>query len=242
MTMTTEKALAPDEYRTVIDRLIGLSRSRPNVEPRLHARRVVLLAALELEAVDTAVASLVLMDATKHHAAQPLTRKVFEFAIVAQWIQMNGDASLSAFFDLQDIRETQIGEQAIKAGFTYPADLMPGRPPKTPEVETLKVFENVCDALQGGPGLYFLYRALSAGCHPSGTGIARWLGADDNPTGLRFVQPEDHPDLSQMYTLAASLIWISRAVDLNVMHRPRQSALKDAAKEIGVPSVLKRSP
>jgi hypothetical protein len=239
--MPNDTALEPADYRRVVDGLITLSRRRPSIEVRSNPRRVLVLAGLELEVVDTAAAALTLMDADRHHVAEPLTRKAFEFSVVAQWIHMMGEVGVDAYFDVHDIRESQVVEQASKAGLEYPEDLQVHRPPSRPESETLKRFEQVCAALQGGKGLYFLYRAFSSGCHPTGSALARWLGPDDNPTGLRFIDPDDRPDKAQLYALAASLIWVARAVDLSTKFRPRQDALKSAAQRIGIPSLLKRA-
>jgi hypothetical protein len=239
--MPSDIALEPAGYRLVVDELITLSRERPRIEVRSNPRRVLVLAGLELEVVDTSAAALMLMDGGRHHAAEPLTRKAFEFAVVAQWIHMMDETGVDAYFDVHDIRESQMAEQASKAGFEFPEDLRVPRPASSPESATLKWFEQVCDALQGGKGLYFLYRAFSSGCHPTGSALARWLGPDENPTGLRFINPDERPDKAQLYALAASLIWVGRAVDLGTKFRPRQDALKKAALRIGIPSVLKRA-
>ena len=239
--MRKDIELEAADYRDIVDELVGLAKGRSRIEVRAHPRRVVVLGGLELEVVDTAVAALTLMDAGHHHAAEPLTRKAFEFGVVAQWIHIMEDAGVDAYFDVHDIREAQVAEQASKAGFEYPDDLTVRRPPSSPESATLKWFEQVCEALQGGKGLYFLYRAFSSGCHPTGSAVAWWLGPDDNPTGLRFINPDDRPDKAQLYALAASLIWVGRAVDLNTKFRPRQETLKSTAQRIGIPSVLKRA-
>lgn len=240
--MASKEPLDVAEYRGIVDDLIRLSGSRAQIEPRGDVRRVLVLGALELEAVETSRAAITLMDAGLHHASAPLVRKVFEFAVVAQWVHLNGQSSLEAFFDVVDGQRRLIADEIRKTNLKLPEeledDLARSPQPLRSEAAVLRRFERVCQSFGRESGLYLLYRFLSSQCHATGDVTARWWRQDDNPSGLGFTRPADGPDRALAYILAAGLIWAGRAVDLNTKHRPRQGALRAVAKRVGIPSVL----
>lgn len=228
-------------YRELIDHILALCDERPAIRAK-NPRHLVLLATLELEAVETARATLLLVDSAHSGACAPLVRKVFEFGVVSQWIYITGKG-VDAFYSLADLTGHQLVSEMREAAVPVPADVFemypnPGRLPS--EAQVLRRFKQVCESFGDSAGLYVIYRHLSGGSHPSTDTTSRWLRrADSNPTGLEFQRAEPPPVHTLLHPLLAGLLWCARAVDEQTKYKPRKNALKAIAGEAGISSLLK---
>jgi len=180
-----------------------------------------------------------------HNAAVPLVRKAFEFAITAQWMHHVPNA-VDAFLAKSAGSAKKLFEETKTAQIILPDDLITEyeKPAETApdEVKVLRAFERVCNGFAPGKGngLYLMYRSLSGICHPSVSAVSRHYELESKAdAGVVLTLNGGEEETHILNTLAASLVWAGRAIDQNVKDRPRQAALKQAAREMGVPSILK---
>ena len=233
------------EFRSVIDDLLRLAEQQTDLRTRGRTTRMVLvLGGLELELLETVRACLLLLDNGLGEASLPLVRKCYEYGVVAQWLNVTQQSN--AYFVVSKTNWHKLDKEALKSGVTFPIEViheMESVPPpdKTPDSNVLENFAEVCNSFQAG-GLYLLYRHLSGSVHPWFAATCRWLHEDDNPTGLRFEDPPKMDPVMMLWPLAAGLLWVGRALDLHIVHKPRQSALQDAGRRLGIDTVLKAMP
>ena len=186
MTAKRPPDLSAEEYRAACEELVRLWDSLPNaIEVRNRddsSARV--LYGLAVHVVSSVRSVLLLIEAERSRDSYPLVRKALEFAVMAQWLRYHGAAGLSAFGFESTRRSRAILKTMTDADIEVPADIVAGYSidvPKVAEADLVRNFEQVCTFFRGGAGLYFMYRFLSADCHPR----ERWGKAPIGHWGLR---------------------------------------------------------
>jgi hypothetical protein len=231
-----------EEFRSIIDELLNEADAQAGLRTRGRSGRLVtILGGLELEVCQTARATLLLIDKGFCDAATPLARKVFEYGVVAQWLNLTKNTD--AYFVVSNLNWKKLDKETEATGMDLPSEViaeMRNCPAvqKTAESNTLQNFSEVCQAFEGG-ALYLLYRFMSGSCHPWAAATGRWLREDENPMGLGFTNPEAIDPVLILWPLVAGLLWTGRALDLQIVHKPRQQALKAAGQRLGIDTVLK---
>jgi Family of unknown function (DUF5677) len=240
----TSTAADPADYRLACDDLLALWRAMPrrattNTADELLARVVV---GLGIHVVSATTGAFLMTAQGFNRDTLPLARKCLEFAVFAQWLRINGKPALDGFLAHSNKRSKQLVESMTVAGVTVPADVVesfkdaeppaePGAPKRrpAPEVEVAGNFSRICESVRQGDFLYFLYRGLSADCHPSVTAISMMLPG-------REAEAEEMGRTSRTtdYVCALSLLLAFGAADDVALGEQQRPELEKIAAPLGL--------
>jgi len=230
-----------EKYLELVKRLLIEFDERPEVELRRKDANVgLIMYGLALAAVRSACAALTLHSQGFGPEVTPLVRLVYEAGVKAQWVFQNRRQGFDALLDVGGRSTGRLLSQMDKAGFSVPEDLrkdiQESVKPRTGKSKRLENFEQVCLDLRGGDGLYLVYRGLSSQSHAGAQISHKYLTPDGNG-GLTSVLPETNFGV-EAWTLAVGLVYSGRALDEWCKNKPGKKALREAAKQLGIPAML----
>lgn len=218
----------------------------------LEGRDVSLIAStigLVNHAYDTAEASVLLLDNGHENASLPLVRAVYETAITAVWlVQAKEHEGITAFLHeyARGRRALQndvliAASQVFREGATDLPNVDPS--PYEDKIDSMQRFKQVCEDLHpAGVDAYILYRILSGYCHPSATVADQYIGQHTNGSLVKHPKGKTTFESDLLYfLLSASLVWAGRAFSYLSDSKPHRSALRSAARRLGITAEIKLS-
>lgn len=235
--MNTERS---EEYLELVKRLLIEFDELPEVELRRKDANVgFIMYGLAMAAMRSAAAALTLHKQGFDPEVTPLVRLVYEAGVKAQWVFQNRSEGFDALLDAGGRSTVRLLNQMDKAGFSVPEDLrkdIEGVKPRSVASKRLENFERVCTDLRGGDGLYLVYRGLSSQSH-AGAQISYRYVTSDGKGGLTSALPRTNFGV-EAWTLAVGLVYSGRALDEWCKNKPRKKALREAARQLGIPAML----
>lgn len=217
----------------------------------LEGRDVSLIAStigLVNHAFDTAEASVLLLDNGHENASLPLVRAVYETAITAAWlVQAKEHEGITAFLHEYARGRRALQKDALLAAsqvFREGAVDLPNVDPSPYEdkIDSMQWFKQVCEDLHpAGIDAYILYRILSGYSHPSATIVDFYIHqrADGSPMKRPSGAPTFDSDL--LYFLLSASLVAGRAFSYLSDSKPHRSALRSAARRLGITAEIKLS-
>jgi len=177
----------------------------------------------------------------KMFAAMPLVRTVYESAIQAQWLAQSKEA-IAAFAN-EDLRHRQrlsaelhsAASQAFQSGASNLAHLDMDALETSADPQA-RDFRDLChDLTPGGHDAYIIYRAMSMEAHPSVLVVDQYVHPTKKEPGITLLlEPKRSNSEAWLVLVVASFVWAARAVDFFDQDHLRRSALREAARQLGV--------
>ncbi len=261
-TMKASEAIGYENSRLVLDELLSdwaefseVDDFHPQRDRRgkpLDGRDVSLIAAiigLGNHAYDTARAAATLLDDGQLNASLLLVRTVYETALTAVWlVQAKDHQGITAFLHEYARGRGALQRDARSAAskvFREGAEGLPDADPSLYEdkLDSMRNFQQVCEDLHpGGIDAYILYRILSGYSHPSAAIVDLYIDqhTDGSPVKRQQAKPALEPDLL-CFTLSAALVWAGRAFSYLSKSKAHRSALRSAARKLGIPAEIQLS-
>jgi hypothetical protein len=213
----------PADYRRACDELLSIWRGMPRQGATAPSEELLgrVLVGLGMHVVSATTSAFLLTAEGFNRDTLPLARKCLEFSVFGQWLRINGQPALDGFLAHSNKRSRQLFASMTIAGVPVPATIAeafketePPRPPGAPkpaepkEVEIAGNFSRICESIEQGAFLYFLYRGLSADCHASVTAVSMMLpGREEEAAEMgRTSRTTD-------YVCALSLLLVFGAID-----------------------------
>lgn len=179
----------------------------------------------------------------------PLLRACYESAITAHWVAQNTDGA-EALLN-KDVQSRKAAAQTLKKArsdiLRSGAHEFPGTTRellKTSSQNQAKYFEQLCNDLEpAGADAYTYYRLMSWYTHPTARLIDLYIQPSEDKTKLEALRQEPEQMDADMWIhfLACSFVWAGRALDFIDDERLHRSKLREAARLLGIPDVLKLS-
>jgi len=179
----------------------------------------------------------------------PLLRLSYESALTAHWIAQNVDGSEAVLNNDVLSRRAAAGtlskahSEILRSG----AQDFPGADKEliqTSSQAQVRNFEQLCQDLEpGGADAYAYYRLMSWYSHPTARIIDSYLQPTEDMQDLASLrlEPEKLDVNTWVHFLAFALVWAARSLDFLDADRTHRSELRKAARDLGIPEVLKLS-
>lgn len=230
---------SPADFRQACDELLALWNAGPNsaTTDKSDEARARVLVGLAIHVVSATKSALILTAQGHNRDAYPLARKCLEFSIFAQWIRLNGTLALQGFHQHSVKRSKQLLASMLLLDVGIPPevadDLWEADTSKLAEADIAGNLSRICDSLEQGAFLYFLYRGLSSECHPSISAISMMLPGYE-AEAAEMGRTSRVPD----YVCALSLLLALGAVDDLALSKRLKPDLDRIAAPLGLLTLL----
>lgn len=185
-------------------------------------------------------AILLLIDDGFGHEARLLMRAAIEYSITMQWVAAVGDSAVEAVISEYQRSSNNIIREAEGGPLELPktvSDMIYGQVPVfSPEAETLKRFQSICENFGGRDSIYVVYRFESRYVHPSWAAAVSYLCGDID--GGEFSFDPSTPTEPIVSMTACAVVWAGYALDSVLAEHPRQKELIELAKTLDIPECL----
>ncbi|MFG1643613.1 DUF5677 domain-containing protein [Amycolatopsis sp. NPDC049252] len=181
--------------------------------------------------------------------ALPLVRLSYELALTAHWIAQNIDGAEAVLN--RDVQNRQAAIRTLanaqSATLRSGSQDFPGADRELLQTSSqvqARNFEQLCRDLEpGGADAYAYYRLMSWYSHPSARIIDSYVQPTPDNQGIAALRldPETLDANIWVHFLAYSFVWAGRALDFVDADRTHRSELRDAARSLDIPDVLKLS-
>lgn len=240
----------PNTVRGVIESLITLWEKNLGTEviyrEELGADRAVAITTQAHHAVRMSRAVLLIDSVSDGIEMLPSVRLVMECGVTAAWLLLTPGSENALLRDGAENRKKAVEHLMRVDGEEGDTSVSPGLEQARKVLDELEgadgpksfVFQQRCETLAGGGGLYVLYRALSAHSH-AGMGITDFYIEEDpnSPISISMTPNADNDLRASHLSIAAAMLFLALNADELARLKPRHTTqLRKAAKKLGVPS------